>query len=122
MLKLRFSKPFIKTYNDGKVTVCRYNCTLIDSKTKRVTNEFSVTGTAKCSPNDVVDESYGRKLADSRAKYEAYKSALDYVCPGCYEDMVSSLETLMGIVDFVDMMKYLKTKEREHIQFIKENI
>ena len=75
MLKLRFSKPFHKQYMDGKVSVCKYECQIVDNLTKDVVSEFTVTGTAKCSPNDTVNPEFGQKLADSRAKLAAYKRA-----------------------------------------------
>ena len=56
MLKLRFSKPTHKQYVDGKVSVCKYRCKIIDNQTKEVVDEFTVTGTAKCSANDIVNE------------------------------------------------------------------
>ena len=73
MLKLRFSKPFHKQYMDGKISVCKYECQIIDSQTKDIVSQFTVTGTAKCSPDDTVDVEFGRRLADSRAKLAAYK-------------------------------------------------
>ena len=73
MLKLRFSKPFVRNYNDGKITVCKYECYIINTETKEIVRTYNATGYAKCAPTDTVDEAFGRKLADSRAKRNAYR-------------------------------------------------
>ena len=115
MLKLTFSKPSIKTYNDGKVTICRYTCRLINKQSKQVVMEFISTGTSKCSPNDTLNEEYGRKLADSRAKLAAYKRAERIISPECYLTMLEELDRMTETLDFVDTMYYLRKKEAEHI-------
>lgn len=103
---------------EGRVTVCRYICTLIDGETKNPVQKFSVTGTAKCSPNDVLDADYGRKLADSRAKLSAYKIASNIISPECYACMDEEMEKTGALLNFVDTMLYLKKKEQEHIEFL----
>ena len=120
MLKLRFSKPSIKTYADGKITVCKYDCTLINGNSKRVMDEFSVTGTSKCSPNDILDAAYGRKLADSRAKLNAYKIAARIISPKEMERLIEKVNYTYDLIRFVDTMQYLKKKEIDHIKFLNE--
>lgn len=122
MLKLRFSKPSIKTYADGKVTVCRYNCTVLDKQTKEVKMRFSVLGTAKCAPNDTVDAAYGRKLADSRAKFNAYKIAENIISPDCYTCIIEEINKNAALACFVETMWYLKKKEEEHIKFLNKEM
>lgn len=118
MLKLRFSKPSVKTYKDGKITVCKYDCTLIDGETKIVVNEFSTTGMSKCSPNDALDVDYGRKLADSRAKLAAYKIASSIITEDEIQQMLAQMEHFSELIHFTDTMRYLKKKEISHIEFL----
>ena len=115
MLKLRFSKPFHKQYMDGKVSVCKYECQIIDNQTKDVVSEFTVTGTAKCSPNDTVDPEFGKKLADSRAKFLAYKKAGSRYPKFMLEELATTVDKAMGILEFHGTMQYLKKKEVDHI-------
>ena len=107
MLKLRFSKPSYKQYMDGKVSVCKYKCQIVDNQTKDVVSEFTVTGTAKCSPNDTVNPEFGQKLADSRAKLAAYKYLLS--------ELAETVDRAVGILEFHQTMQYLKKKEVDHI-------
>lgn len=118
MLKLRFSKPFHKQYMDGKVSVCKYECQIVDNQTKAIVSEFTVTGTAKCSPNDPVNPEFGKKLADSRAKLAAYKRANSRYPKFMLEELVSTVEKAIGILDFHQTMLYLKKKEVDHIASI----
>lgn len=103
---------------EGKITICKYICTLIDGETKSPIHEFSVTGTAKCSPNDILDADYGRKLADSRAKLSAYKIASNIISPNRYYQMVEQMDKMENTLNFIDTMLYLKKKEQEHIEFL----
>lgn len=118
MLKLRFSKPSVRTYMDGKVTVCKYDCTLIDGNTKTIVEKFSVKGTSKCAPSDNVDADFGRKLADSRAKFEAYKVASNMVDPECIKCMIEEIKCNYETIDFIETMQYLKRKEADHINYL----
>ena len=116
MLKLRFSEPFHKTYMDGKISVCKYDCTLVNNQTKQVIAEFTVTGTAKCAPNDTVNADFGAKLADSRAKYKAYQYASNLLCPECLDTLVERVNKGIQLLDFIDTMFFLKKKELTHIK------
>ena len=118
MLKLRFSKPSCKQYMDGKVSVCKYECCIIDNQTKEVVFEFSVTGTAKCSPNDTVNPEFGRKLADSRAKYAAYKKVASRYPQDLLLDLAETVNRGINILEFQQTMAYLKKKESDHIASI----
>ena len=122
MLKLRFSKPSIKTYSDGKITVCTYKCTLLDRENKRVVDEFSVTGTSKCAPTDSIDAAFGRKLADSRAKLMAYKTVCNFIPKEQLNYLEEEVNRGLNTLAFYDEMLYLKSKEQEHINFIKNEL
>ena len=116
MLKLRFSTPFHKQYMDGKVSVCKYHCTLFDKATKMVIEEFSVTGVAKCSDNDTPNPEFGAKLADSRAKLAAYKKLYNRYPEYRVEELVELVTKAVGILEFQNLMGYLKRKEAAHIK------
>ena len=122
MLKLRFSKPSVKTYMDGRITVCKYGCTVINNTTKKIVEEFNATGIAKCAPTDNVDEAYGRKLADSRAKLNAYKAASNFLSPGEFDALLDEVIFKTELIEFIESMRYLKDKEALHIEFIKDEL
>ncbi len=115
MFKLRFSKPFHKQYMDGKVSICKYECQIVNNLTKEIVSEFTVTGTAKCSPNDTVDPEFGKKLADSRAKLAAYKRANNRYPKGQLEDLIEVVNRAVSILEFHQTLQYLKKKEVDHI-------
>ena len=116
MLKLRFSKPFIRQYMDDKITVCKYECVIMDNDTKEVKEKFTATGYAKCAPEDTVNAEFGRKLADSRAKYKAYQYASNILCPECLDTLVERVNEGIQLLDFIDTMLFLKKKEITHIK------
>lgn len=116
MLKLRFSKPFHMQYMDGKVSICKYRCTLMNKATKEVIDEFTVTGVAKCSANDTPNAEFGAKLADSRAKFLAYKKICNRYPEFSLEELAELVNTAMEILDFQATMQYLKKKEAAHIK------
>lgn len=125
MLKLKFSKPSIKHYNDGKITVCTYSCSIIENNAgnaKEVKCEFTSTGIAKCSPNDTVDLDFGRKLADSRAKLKAYKVASNYIAPESIPALVERINAGIELLKFTEFMRYLKGNELLHIQDLCEEM
>lgn len=118
MFKLRFSAPRIKHYKDGLLTVCKYDCTVFDNATKGIVTEFTVTGTSKCAINDKVNEAFGNKLADSRAKEAAYKRASQLVSEDKIYEMEETVCKFMNLIAFVDKMRYLRKKETTHIEDI----
>ena len=120
MMKLRFSKPTFKQYLNGRITVCKYDCTVIDNLDKSIVAEFSVTGTAKCSPNDTVSD-FGIKLADSRAKLNAYKKASNLLPSNVIYEWIEELKGKASFIDFLAQMRYLKRKEIDHIEAISSN-
>lgn len=122
MLKLRFSKPSYKNYMEGKLVLCKYDCTLIENQTKEVRDKFTVTGIAKCAPSDKVDVAYGTKLADSRAKLAAYKKA-ESVYPKHKQKMLALLiDQYCDAIEFAQTMKFLKKKEVSHIESILKEV
>ena len=125
MLKLKFSKPSTKQYNDGRITVCTYSCEIIENNTgntKEVRSSFKVTGISKCAPGDTVDLDFGRKLADSRAKLQAYRIASKYINPTSIPAFVESINSSIELLKFIDFMRYLKENEIKHIKDICEEM
>jgi len=100
---------------DGKITVCKYECAIVDNCTKEVITSFTVTGSAKCAPSDSVDEGFGAKLADSRAKLTAYKKAASYYPKEEVRAMMDQIMNVAPTIRFVDQMFFLKKKEADHI-------
>ena len=118
MLKLRFSEPVRRQYMDGKISLCKYECTIFDNSNKCIVEQFSVTGTAKCSPNDEVNSEFGIKLADSRAKLNAYKKAAHLFPVEMVREWVEKINHQVSVLDFIEQMYYLKKKEIAHIEEI----
>jgi len=118
MLKLRFSEPVRRQYMDGKISLCKYECTIFDNSNKCIVAQFSATGTAKCSPNDKVNPEFGAKLADSRAKLSAYRKAAHILSDGEIEELVEKVSHQVDMLEFIDQMHYLKKKEVSHIKEI----
>ena len=118
MLKLRFSEPIRRQYMDGKISLCKYECTIFDNSNKCIIAQFSVTGTAKCSPNDTVNPEFGAKLADSRAKLSAYRKASRILPDDVVREWVEKIDSQIAMLDFIDQMYYLKKKELSHIEEI----
>ena len=118
MLKLRFSEPLRKQYMDGKISLCKYKCTIFDNSNKCIVAQFSATGTAKCSPNDKVNPEFGAKLADSRAKLNAYRAATHLLPDNVIEEWSEKIERQLSVLEFIDQMHYLKKKEVSHIEDI----
>ena len=118
MLKLRFSEPVRRQYMDGKISLCKYECTVFDNSNKCIVAQFSATGTAKCSPNDKVNPEFGAKLADSRAKLSAYRKAAHILPDEVIDEWVEKINHQVDMLDFIDQMQYLKKKEISHIEEI----
>ena len=119
MLKLRFSKPSFTTHCEGRITVCRYECLIIDNEAKTQVAKFNATGVAKCAPNDTMDERYGRMLADSRAKLNAYRMAGRILPIKDVRFIQNFIKQSTDSLSFVIKMRQLKNKELEHIEVLK---
>ena len=108
MLKLRFSKPEIKTFLNGQITKCYIKCQIVETQTDNVLDKFSVSGQARCNPVDKLDPVLGAILAESRAKSRAYARAEDYTC-NVLDNMGAS-----DLLDLNQQMWYLKEAEKAH--------
>jgi transcription antitermination factor NusG len=107
---------------DGKVTVCRYKCTVIDNKNKKVISTFIAKGISKCSDNDTLNIEQGRRLADSRAKYYAYKKAVEMYSQDEIDAIVKAINESVELVEFYNKMLYLKKSEIKHIKLLNSEI
>ena len=116
MIKLRFSPPVYKTYNGGKVTTCLYKCQKVDSSKGIVLKEFSVVGKAKCSAQDVPDEKIGKMIAESKAKYLAFKQCT--YDPNLVESIEKLLDEVADVFWFNEKMKRCKKRELEHLKYL----
>ena len=118
MLKLRFSKPNVKSHNNGKIVIVRYDCTLWDNETKEVKIKFQTSGTAKRAEGDVDNPEFARSLADSRAKECAYKVAKNGFSNADIKALERKVQWATEMISFHESMKYLHNKEKEHIDWL----
>lgn len=124
MFKLRFSPPEYKIYQDGKTTLCFFNCRVYDTARKSEPSipktTFRVYGKAVCSDSDTIDEKIGRMLSESRAKRNAY----DYVIrklnfSGFNEnDSMNVVKDLMSLIEFYRKTRGLRKVEAKHTRRI----
>lgn len=116
MIKLRFSAPVFNTYCDGKITVCQYECNLIDTERGIILMNFKVSGKASCSPMDTIDPVKGKILADSRAKYAAYRKAYKAILP-TYKALHNEHNKYQNAFD---QLVRLVIKEANHVATVSE--
>lgn len=81
---LRTQSKFIVN-EQNKIVVCIMQCSLnvyklellgiypIDVKGKKISHDFQIKTFAKCSPEDTFSEKIGKRIAESKAKKEAFK-------------------------------------------------
>lgn len=116
MIKLRFSLPVYKTYNGGKVTTCLYKCVQVDTKEKRVLEEFTVQGKAICSSQDTPNERTGRIIAESRAKLLAYKKVA--CSQSLLRDYENTIDSMAEYVLFQYKMARCRHREIDHLKIL----
>ena len=109
MYKLSFSNPVFYTYDEGKITVCRFLCT-VKSDGKEVFH-YRVQGVAKCAAQDTLDPVLGKHIAESRAKKKGYAILRKYA----YEHWVEYLDKTEDFYDIFSQMSYMEGKEVSHI-------
>lgn len=114
MIKLRFSPPVYKTYNGGKITTCTYKCEQVNTRRKEVISEFTVQGKATCSDQDVPNERIGRNIAESRAKYLAYKRVA--ISPDCLEDCETDVDRRSEYLMYQYKIQRCKKRELDHLK------
>lgn len=110
MLKLKFSKPVFHTYNGGDITVCRFQCIVMQDGVP--CDSFQSQGVAKRAKEDALNPVLGRHLAESRAKEKAYnkvrKAGFEAYC--LYHDLACTCWE-----DYVKFLKLTQT-ENAHIE------
>lgn len=116
MLKLRFSKPDIRTFLNGQITKCYFKCQIVETQSGNVLNRFSVSGQARCNPTDHQDSKLGAALAESRAKYRAYCYAQE-----CVDEILSSMGT-GDLLDLSEQMWYMRENEAKHENILLEKV
>jgi hypothetical protein len=114
MIKLRFSPPAYKTYHGGRITTCLYECEQVDTERKKVLTKFTVQGKATCSSLDIPNEKIGRMVAESRAKFLAYKKvAMDKDCIKMCEE---ELDRMSDYLMYQYKVHKCKKRELEHLK------
>jgi hypothetical protein len=122
-LKLVFSNPEYHVYETRstqvKTVICLYNCKVKARSTQETLMAFKVCGKSECSKQDEFNELLGKRLAESRAKLQAYKNVKQSMAADInkLEDIV---EKSCSEIEFYDQMKYLIQKESERIEDLKD--
>lgn len=120
MTKLTFSKPKYIINKGEKYVICQFDCIIRDTESKKSSLSFRVEGKAKCAPTDTYNEVTGKHIAESRAKYEAYRMA-----HSMYDNKVREVrERLHRDLDFLSFYyftRYLKNNEKKHIKRLTED-
>lgn len=119
MIKLRFSNPEYRVFKaeEKVVTLCCYNCELYDTETKQTLKKFKVKGQATCAAGDDYDETFGKKLSQSRAKITGYRNAIILYFGSAERMMIARNQCAKSIVDNMDFIllidKLLAVKKSE---------
>lgn len=78
MIKLSFFNRRLEYDEDAGVCICHYRIKCWDTASKTVFFSRDVSGKAVKAPGDVQSIIRGKRLAESRCKYKAYKLARNY--------------------------------------------
>ena len=124
---LKFSEPVFHVNHEQKVVTCTVECEidtynhpawrLIDLYSwvrefpKVDKGKFTVKAKARCHDIDDFDETKGRHLAESRAKYKAYSIAYRYL----RKCAASGAYFMEKLADTVNMLEHMCRKEDLHI-------
>ena len=105
---------------DHMTTVVKvvYNCKVIDITTHEVMKEFKVESFSYTAEGDDFEERYGKILADSRAKAQAYKIARDMFSPYDLCKMEAKVKLYTDFLNFYKKMQHLKQSEDRHLQHV----
>lgn len=77
---------------------------------------FEAVGVAKCNPEDKFDEKLGKRLAESKAKRNAYKKYVNIL-----NNILSGLTKATGLVEFNKsvMFDYIEREEEHYKELLK---
>ena len=112
-MKIYQESSFVVTKNQK--TVCTINCRLVlflyGSNEPSLEIAFKEIGVASCNPDDVFDETFGRRLAERRASIKVYRRALRELNKRkrYYNGMLES--TKEGTLKLRKLRNYLEKKE-----------
>ena len=84
----------------------------------RSSDIITVKGISKCHPDDKFDEVVGKRIAESRAKKEAYRKGIDYLQNTLNNTVVYENELKKSMID---LHKY-ERKEKDHIKELMNSI
>lgn len=123
-----FENVYYSIDNEKKVVVCRIMCDLnISNNHSKIVfledyykkkfpfirgERFWAKGIARCNPKDTFDETIGKRIAESRAKKEAYS-----VAANVYNFYSKILESeMVGFKMLVENNSIVAEREKEHIK------
>ena len=121
MFKLRFSNPMYHTYDNDRITVCKYECTVLDCSKKEVIQTFKVIGKSICSPEDTIDVRMGKMIAEGKAKLLAYSKMSNYYSQSYIDYLTEQVKGMIDELNFIYQMKFLTKSERKHLDLIVSN-
>lgn len=113
MIKLRFSKPKYTKDIEKKIIRCIFNCSIVETEDAYTYDSYTVVGTATCHPDDAFDEKKGARIANSKAKQQAYKVAKTFYNK---EKIVRLAAKYIEEVSFCNYMKHLQQEEENHMK------
>lgn len=120
--KLKLGNPEYKVFRNAGIVLCTFKCRVSgnnpESKETGLFKPFRACAKAQCSSKDTFNVETGKRIAQTRAKYEAYKKASKMIFPNQREELnlISNINKAMELVEFSRFLRFLKTREREHLE------
>lgn len=85
-MKLRFEQPVYYINKDKKTVVCTIEANFYSCELRELSpdflysdNTFYAKGITKCKELDIFNEETGKRIAESKAKMQAYKKAFNFL-------------------------------------------
>ena len=119
-MKLRFEQPVYYINKEKRTVVCTieasfdsYDLRELDPDFLYSNNTFYARGITKCKEPDVFNEEIGKRLAESKAKMQAYKKAFKFL-----DSFKKNLNKKFEIITStqVDYLSPLLAKEEKHFK------
>lgn len=119
-MKLRFEQPVYHVNKEKNTVVCtiearfdNYELRELDSDFLYSDNTFYARGITKCRYPDIFNEETGKRIAESKAKMQAYKKAFNFL-----DSVKKNLNKKFKIITCtqVDYLSPLLAKEEKHLE------
>lgn len=119
-MKLRFEQPVYYVNKEKNTVVCTIEANFDSCELRELSpdflysyNIFYAKGITKCKELDVFNEEIGKRIAESKAKMQAYKKAFNFL-----DSVKKNLNKKFKIVTGtqVDYLSPLLAKEEKHFK------